>query len=61
MSPDMVFLNNLLCCFLFQGSVRVNFNFFSFFFSVYKENLRDSEVFLRRAAMSPKNTSGKKY
>jgi len=37
MSPDTVFLNSLLCRILFQGSVRV-----SFFFSVYKENLRDS-------------------
>lgn len=57
MSPDTVFLNSLLCSVLFQGSVRVSF----FFFWFTKRTSGIPEGFLRRAIMSPKNTSGKKY
>lgn len=56
MSPDTVFLNSLLCGVLFQGSVRV-----SFFLQFIKRTSGIPEGFLRRAIMSPKNTSGKKY
>lgn len=57
MSPDMVFLNSLLYGVLFQGSVRVSFKFF--FFRFIERTSGISEGFLRRAIMSPKNTSGR--
>lgn len=58
MSPDMVFLNSLLCGVLFQGSVRVSF-FLIIFFWFIERTSGFLEGFLRRAIMSPKNTSGR--